>query len=129
MVWATSCPQDGKLSLKVNKPQIGQGHEDVDWKWEYYRLEMLHQERRGQVNTIVMEQLNSILFHMSRPANKQHIYQSIIDYKIYMYIFKRVHCSTTEAVIALQAAVLSLIPSRTNRCPPIIMRNDITADL
>ena len=35
-------------------------------------LEILHQERRGQVNTIVMERFNNILFHKSEPANKQH---------------------------------------------------------
>jgi len=40
-------------------------------------LEILHQERRGQVNTIVMEHFNSILFHKSEPVNKRHTYQSI----------------------------------------------------
>ena len=40
-------------------------------------LEILNQERRGQVNTIVMEHFNSILFHKSAPANKQHTSQSI----------------------------------------------------
>ena len=35
-------------------------------------LEILHQEKRGQVKTMVMEYFNSILFHKSRPANKQH---------------------------------------------------------
>ena len=34
-------------------------------------LEILHQVRRGQANTIVMEYFNSILFHKSRPANKR----------------------------------------------------------
>ena len=34
-------------------------------------LEILHQERRGQVNSTVMEHFNSILFHKSGPANKQ----------------------------------------------------------
>jgi hypothetical protein len=32
-------------------------------------LEVLHQERRGQVKTIIMEHFNSILFHKSGPAN------------------------------------------------------------
>jgi hypothetical protein len=41
-------------------------------------LEILHQERRGQVKTIVMEHFNGILFHKSGPANKQHTNQSII---------------------------------------------------
>jgi len=40
-------------------------------------LEILHQKRRGQVNTIVTEHFNSIFFHKSGPANKQHTYQSI----------------------------------------------------
>ena len=39
--------------------------------------EILHQERRGQVKTIVIEHLNDILFHKSGLANKQHINQSI----------------------------------------------------
>ena len=38
-------------------------------------LEILHQERRGQVKTIVMEHFNDILFHKSGPANKQHTNQ------------------------------------------------------
>ena len=42
-------------------------------KW----LEILHQERRGQVNTVVIEHFNRILFHRSWPANKQHTYQTI----------------------------------------------------
>ena len=40
-------------------------------------LEILHQERRGQVKTKVIEHLNGILFHKSRPANKQQTNQSI----------------------------------------------------
>ena len=39
-------------------------------------LQILHQERRGQVKTLVMEHFNSILFHKSGPA-KQVAYQSI----------------------------------------------------
>ena len=35
-------------------------------------LEILLQERRGQVKTIVMEHCNDILFHKYGPANKQH---------------------------------------------------------
>jgi hypothetical protein len=35
-------------------------------------LNILHQERRGQVNTIVTVHLNGILLHKSKPANKQH---------------------------------------------------------
>jgi hypothetical protein len=40
-------------------------------------LQILHQERRGQVKTIVMKHFNSMLFHKSGPANKQHANQSI----------------------------------------------------
>ena len=40
-------------------------------------LEILHQERRGQVKTIVMEHFNGILFRKSRPAYKQHTNESI----------------------------------------------------
>ena len=40
-------------------------------------LEILHQERRGQVKTIAMEHFNVILFHKSRSANKQYTKQSI----------------------------------------------------
>jgi hypothetical protein len=40
------------------------------------RLEIVHQERRGQVKTIVMEHFNGILFHKSGSANKQHTNQS-----------------------------------------------------
>jgi hypothetical protein len=39
------------------------------------RLEIVHQERRGQVKTIVMEHFNCILFHKSGPVNKQHTNQ------------------------------------------------------
>ena len=44
-------------------------------KW----LEILHQDIRTQVETIVMEIFNNILFHKDGPANKQHTNQSI-DY-------------------------------------------------
>ena len=33
---------------------------------------ILHQEKRGQVKTIVMEHFNGIVLHKSGPANKQH---------------------------------------------------------
>jgi hypothetical protein len=39
------------------------------------RLEIVHQERRGQMKTIAMEHFNGILFHKSRLANKQHTNQ------------------------------------------------------
>jgi hypothetical protein len=37
--------------------------------------EVLYQERRRQMNTVMMEYFNNILFG---PAKKQHIYRSII---------------------------------------------------
>jgi hypothetical protein len=43
-------------------------------------LEILHQEGRGQVNTIVMEDYNGILFHKSRLANKQHTIHSVLSF-------------------------------------------------
>ena len=38
---------------------------------------MLHQERRGKVNTMIMERFNSIFFYMSGPAKKENTYQPI----------------------------------------------------
>jgi hypothetical protein len=68
----------------VDEPQIGQWYEDVERKRENYYitiflkgLEILHRKRRGQVNTMVMDHFNSILFHKSTVLNKQQIYQSI----------------------------------------------------
>ena len=37
-VRVTSYPWDGKLSLKADEPQVGQLHEDVERKWEYYHI-------------------------------------------------------------------------------------------
>jgi hypothetical protein len=37
-VSATSCPQDGKQSLEADEPQVGQRHEDVERKREYYHI-------------------------------------------------------------------------------------------
>ena len=34
----TSCPYDGKLSLKADELQVGQRHEDVEMNWEYYQI-------------------------------------------------------------------------------------------
>ena len=73
---------DGKLSLKMDEHKLASG---IDmWKgngnttpllFSLKGLEILHQERRVQVKTIVMEHLNGILFHKSGPANKQHTNQ------------------------------------------------------
>ena len=53
------------------------------------KLQILQQERRGQVKTILMEYLNSILFHKSGPDNNQHTNQSITQVKtnLFSYLF------------------------------------------
>ena len=48
------------------------------------RLEIVHQERRGQVKTIVMELFKGIPFHESGPANKQHTNQPNVLIKAYL---------------------------------------------
>ena len=59
-------------------------------------LEILNQERRGQVKTIVMEHLTGILFHKSGPANKQHTNQ--VKKKTYktMIIYQLMKSVTTK---------------------------------
>ena len=37
----TSFPLHGKLSLKADEPQVGQRHEDVERKREYYHIIIL----------------------------------------------------------------------------------------
>ena len=44
------------------------------------RLQILHQERRGQVKTIVSENFNSILSHESGFVNMEQTYQPINQY-------------------------------------------------
>ena len=34
----TSCLWNGKMSLKVDEPQVDQQSEDVERKWEYYHI-------------------------------------------------------------------------------------------
>ena len=41
---ATSCPHDGKLSLKADGPQIGQRCEYVESKREYYHIIIFYQK-------------------------------------------------------------------------------------
>ena len=76
---------DGKLSVNMDEPHKLANSMKI-WKgygsttillFSLKGLEILHQERRGQGNTIVMGYPNSILFHKSDPSNKQHTYQSI----------------------------------------------------
>ena len=70
----TSCPYDRKLSFKADEPVVGQLREDKRTKLQNYhfiislkKLDILHQERRGQVKIIVMEHFKSILFHKFGP--------------------------------------------------------------
>ena len=35
---ATSCPEDGKLSLKADEPQVVEWHKDLERKREYYHI-------------------------------------------------------------------------------------------
>jgi hypothetical protein len=49
-------------------------------------LEILHQERRGQVNAIVIEHFNNMPFHKSGPANKQHTYESYSKPYVFFHI-------------------------------------------
>ena len=59
---------------KGMKMRKGNGN-NIESLFSLIGLEILHQERRGQVNTKVMEHFNSIPFHKSGPANKQYTYQ------------------------------------------------------
>ena len=70
--------------MKADEPHNGQRHKNVEGNgnitalsFSLKGLEILYQERRGQVKTIVMEHFNGILFQKSGPANKQHSNQSI----------------------------------------------------
>ena len=67
-LWATSWP----TARRFRKETVILLHNYFPWK-------DLHQERRGQVNKIVMDHFKSILLEKSGPANKQHTYRSIID--------------------------------------------------
>ena len=75
-----------KLGLPFNRMNHKLANDMKMWKgnenattllFSLKRLEIVHQERRGQVKTMVMEHFNGILFHKSEPANKQHTNQPI----------------------------------------------------
>ena len=77
---------DGKLSVNMDEPHKLANSMKI-WKgygsttillFSLKGLEILHQERRGQVKSMVLEHFNSILFHKSGPANKQHTNQPIL---------------------------------------------------
>jgi hypothetical protein len=68
------------LDGKMDESQVDERNEDVERYGNTTILlfsrkvhGILHQEIRGQVNTIVMEQFNSNLFQESGPAKKQHM--------------------------------------------------------
>ena len=70
--------------MKGDEPQVGQRHEDVERKREYYHIiifleiiEIIHQLRSGQIKTIMVEHFEKIILNKSGPANKQHSYHSI----------------------------------------------------
>ena len=70
--------------MKVDEPQVSQRHEDLETNgktttllFSLKELEILHQERREQVNFILIEHFKSTLFHKPRLACKQHTYQSV----------------------------------------------------
>ena len=54
-VTTSSCPYDGKLSLNADETQVGQQHEDVERKREYYHIifpeRTLQQDPLPQVRT------------------------------------------------------------------------------
>ena len=56
----------------ANGMKMWKGNGNTTILFSLKRLEIVHQERRGQVKTMVIEDFNGILFHKSLPANKQH---------------------------------------------------------
>ena len=67
----------------MDEPQVGQRHEDVESKREYYHIIIFPERtwnftsRKKKSVTVIMEHFNGILFHKSRPGNKQYTIQSI----------------------------------------------------
>ena len=60
-------------------------------------LEIIYQERRGRVKTIVMEHFNGIIFHNSGPADRQHTNDSLIgSERMYNTMSKRPKKRTTD---------------------------------
>ena len=75
--------------MKAEEPEIGQRHEDMENKWEYYHIfsprkdsENLHQEGTGTNEHSSDETLQqNSLPRVEGPINKQHTYQSINQLK------------------------------------------------
>jgi hypothetical protein len=61
----------------ANGMKLWKGNGNTTTLFSLKILEIVYQERRGQVKTMVLEHLNGILFHKSGPANKQHTNQPI----------------------------------------------------
>ena len=70
-------------------------------------LDNLHQERKGQVNTIVMKQFNSILFHKS--VNKQHTYQSFNRMLIILFIYQFYTFSSASLIISKFSKAVKIV--------------------
>ena len=72
----------------TNDTEIWKGNQNTTKLLFYLKgLNILHQERRGQVKTMLMEHFNSILFHMSGSANKQHT-----NHLWFFYIIQKNFC-------------------------------------
>ena len=74
----------GPWSLKADEPQVGQRHEDVERKWEYYHLIFLSQRTwtfTSKEKRTSEYHSHCILFHKPR-SNKQHTYKSVNQYNI-----------------------------------------------
>ena len=100
--------------MKVDELQVGELQEDVEGNKDNITLlfflkglESLHQERRGHVKTIVMEHFNSILFHKSGSANKQHTYQLIIK-SSYIYSSKNIKIKLEDSLLLVGFFALQL---------------------
>jgi hypothetical protein len=55
----------------ANGMKMWKGNRNTIPLFSLQRLEIVHQERRGQVKTVVLERFNGILLQKSGPANKQ----------------------------------------------------------
>ena len=72
-VRTTSCPQNGKLSLTAGEPQLGQQHEGVKRKREYYippgkdlKVYVMREENKVFTITLYFEESSIVQEHWSR---------------------------------------------------------------
>ena len=65
------------------------GNGDIAVLFYLKGFEILYEERRGEVDTIVTEHFNDILFQKSEPANKQHTNQSKLKYQSQPLTFRQ----------------------------------------